>query len=75
MNRPAQQQEPPSNAAQQITHDNLEDISDEEWEIIGTSSVNSDATTPTLSPAPGSPSPAASPSCKCPASRKGPLWQ
>ena len=65
-----------SNAAQQMTHDKLEDISDEEWDrtiavnlsaffhltkaalphmrpgssIIGTSSVNSDAPTPTLLP-------------------------
>jgi hypothetical protein len=65
-----------SNAAQQRTHDKLEDISDEEWDrtlavnlsaffhltkaalphmrpgssIIGTSSVNSDAPTPTLLP-------------------------
>ncbi len=65
-----------SNAAQQMMHDKLEDISDEEWDrtlavnlsaffyltkaalphmrpgssIIGTSSVNSDAPTPTLLP-------------------------
>ncbi|HEY0933097.1 MAG TPA: SDR family oxidoreductase [Trebonia sp.] len=65
-----------SNAAQQRTHDKLEDITDEEWDrtlavnlsaffyltkaalphmaagasIIGTSSVNSDAPTPTLLP-------------------------